>query len=650
MFTIPFRMLGIAALAMCLPLHAETKPSPLPPVPPVPVQKSTWNGYARQNFTLNGHAAYVVEPSVAAPGKPWLWRTAWPDYHFEVDLELLRCGYHIVYIEVLDMLGSDPSLDVMDQFYAQVRSQWKLAPKSAIEPNSRGGLHAYRYAARHPERVACILGDVPVMDFKSWPYKRPRSEGNWPQVLQGYGFKNDAQALAYTGNPIDQLAPIAKAKIPIRHTICLTDRVVPPEENTLEAKRRLRKMGWDLDVVAVKESNDCEGHHFPFPEAFASTRFVMNHSDVRPGGSEFFQLRDGLANSKAQFINKKSGRVVFLGGSITFQGGWRDEMMSYLKQKFPETTFEFIAEGIPSVGSNGHAFRMQQDIFKKGPVDLLFVEAAVNDITNIPGKSALILRAMEGVICQARAANPLTDIIQMHFVSGESLADVAAGKVPEAVGQHEKVATHYGCVSLDLVKECAARIKAGELTWAGDFQSNVHPPPFGQRLYANSMMRMLDAGYATPAKPKAHAMPKKLLDPASYVRGRYASLEAAKLGQGFTLDAKWRPAKGATRPGFADVPALVAAEPGSEFTYEFEGTAIGLFLAAGYDTCVMEFSIDGAPAQKLDTFSQWSGSLHLPWPVMLADGLKPGKHRVLVRTTADAKNRTALHVIHVLAN
>jgi len=644
------KLLFVAAAMHIAGLSLAAAETPASAAAALPVQDSQWHSFTKHQFSLQGCPAYVVAPAVAAPGNPWIWRTAWPDYHAEVDLELLRCGYHVGYIEVVDLLGCDRSLDLMDAFYTQVRAQFGLALKPALEPNSRGGLHAYRYAARRPERVACILGDVPVMDFKSWPRKHPGSQGNWLQVLASYGFKNDAEALAYQGNPIDQLEAIAKAKIPLRHTICLTDHVVPPEDNTLEAKRRLQKLGWDLEVVAVPESKDCEGHHFPFPEASASARFVMNHADVLPTGREFFQLRDGLANANAKFSQGKTGRVAFLGGSITFNGGWRDELMLYLKQKFPATQFEFIAAGISSVGSNGHAFRVENDIFKNGPVDLLFVEAAVNDGGNIRGKPDLMLRSMEGVIRHCRRTNPQTDIVQMHFVSGEALADRAAGKVPEAVAQHEKVAAHYACVSLDLTQECAERIKAGQFTWASGFSSNVHPPAYGQRLYANSMMRMLDAGFAVAAAPQAHATPTTKLDEASYDQGRYGKLEEARLGPGFKLEPKWTPAQGATRPGFAQVPALVAAGPGAQFSYDFEGTAFGLFLAAGYDTCVLEFSVDAGPFQKLDTFSPWSASLHLPWPVILTDGLKPGKHSIVVRTTADAKNRSALHVVHLLVN
>jgi len=34
---------------------------------------------------------------------------------------------------------------------------------------SRGGLYCYNWASQNPEKVACIYGDAPVCDVKSWP-------------------------------------------------------------------------------------------------------------------------------------------------------------------------------------------------------------------------------------------------------------------------------------------------------------------------------------------------------------------------------------------------------------------------------------------------------------------------------------------------
>jgi sialidase-1 len=610
---------------------------------------SDWKGYQKLSFMLEGAPAFVVVPKIAASGKPWIWRTSFPDFHAEVDVELVRNGYHIGFINVVQALGSDASLDKMDRFYDQVRAQWGLAERPALEPCSRGGLHAYRYAARHPQRIACILGDVPVMDLKSWPMQWPDSKAQIQDALQHYGFASEQELIDFRGNPLDLLEPIATAKIPLRHVICLTDKVVPPEQNSLEAQRRLIALGHDLELEIIEDSDQLHGHHFVYPNVFKSVRFVMQHACVRPNDTEYFELRSGLANCLAAFETQATGRVAFLGGSITFNGGWRDEVMRYLQQRFPNTRFDFIAAGIPSVGSNGHAFRLERDVLARGPVDLVFVEAAVNDGSNIPDQPELMLRSMEGVVRHLRAANAMTDIVHMHFVMPSHIDDYNAGRTPLPIEQHEKVAQHYGCTSLNLTQEVTDRIGAGEFTWESGF-NNVHPPAFGQLLYSNSLARLLDAAFASSLPPKPHAMPNDLLDARSYWQGRLGEIEAAELVSGFELVPSWRPDKGGIRAGFANVPAVVASEPNAEFKYAFEGTAFGLFLAAGYDSCVLEFSVDGGPWKSKDSHTQWSASLHLPWPMMLVDGLEPGPHHITVRTTDQAPTRTALHVIHVLLN
>jgi len=599
-------------------------------------QVSTWRGYERVNFTLEGRPCFLTRPKIAAPGRPWVWRTSFPDFHAEVDLELLHHGWHVGFINCVEMLGADPALDLMDRFYDHVTRERGLAPRPALEAVSRGGLHAYRYAARHPRRIACIYADTPVMTLASWPREWPAAGREWAAALKHYGFADEAAALAYRGNPLDQLAPLAQARLPLRHVISLNDKVVPPEQNTLEARRRLEQLGHTLDVVTVAAgTEESHGHHFPLPEVFASARFIMQHSCVLPGDREYFQLRAGLANCLAKFQGEKSGRVAFLGGSITHNPGWRDELMRYLQQRFPETRFEFVAAGIPSLGSVAHAFRLEQDVLARGPLDLLLVEAAVNDhnYDTLPNPAELALRGMEGVVRHARAVNPRTDIVLMHFVSPSDLADYAQGRVPRPIAQHERVAEQYGCASLELAREVADRIRVGQFTWKDDFR-DVHPPPFGQRLYANSMTRLLDAafGAAAGAQPRDHALPERPLDERSYAAGRFGKVAEARIVQGFQLDANWNPRDGAgTRPGFVNVPALVGTRAGDELEFEFEGTGCGLLVVAGPRSGRIEFRVDDGPVRQLDTYSPWSGNLHLPWPVILDDGLPPGKHVVRVR-------------------
>ncbi len=374
---------------------------------------------------------------------------------------------------------------------------------------------------------------------------------------------------------------------------------------------------------------------------------------VLPKGHDYFELRDGLANSRRSFERTRAGRVVFLGGSITAGGAWRQHTCDYLTKKFPGTKFEFINAGIGSLGSVPHAFRLERDALSHGPIDLLFLEAAVNDTSNT-ADPAQMLRGIEGVVRHVRTVSPLTDIVQLHFVMPEHMADYNAGKVPASIAQHEKVAIAYGNPSLHLSREVTDRINAGEFTWEQDFK-NLHPSAFGHQLYANSIARLLNAAFAPPLAPaeKSHPLPAPV-DVHNYARGRFGDVREARVIRGFTLEKAWRPTdRTGTRAGFVDVPALVGTEPGAEFEFSFEGTGCGLFLTAGPDAGQLEFSVDGSPYRSVETFTRWSASLHLPWAVILDDQLKPGIHRARVRITEAhhaQSTGTALRVFHLLLN
>lgn len=379
-----------------------------------------------------------------------------------------------------------------------------------------------------------------------------------------------------------------------------------------------------------------------------------------PKGRDYFELRDGFSNCQRKFVQEKAGRVVFLGGSITAGGGWRDHTCAYLTKKFPDTKFEFINAGIGSMGSVPHAFRLERDVLAKGHVDLLFVEAAVNDSSNIPDHPELMLRGLEGVVRHMRMVSPLTDIVQLHFVMPPHLLDYRAGKVPVSIAQHERVAVAYGNASLHLAREVTDRIDAGEFTWEDDFKG-LHPSPFGHQLYANSIARLFDAAFAKPlaTEAKAHALPAAL-DAQSYAAGRFGDIAQAKLTRGFQLEPAWSPpmekdakgrAKVGVRPGWVNVPALVATEAGAEFEFAFEGRGCGLFITAGPDAGIIESSVDGGEWKATDTFTHWSAGLHLPWAVILDDQLKPAPHTVRVRIAATSPpGKTALRVFHLLLN
>ncbi len=118
---------------------------------------------------------------------------------------LLDKGFHHVHIVVGNTFGGPAAMKHFNTFYDTLRHRG-LAQRAVLIGLSRGGLYAYRWASENPDKVAVIYGDAPVCDFKSWPGGKGEgkgSSGDWLQLLKRYGFKDEAQALAYRGNPVD---------------------------------------------------------------------------------------------------------------------------------------------------------------------------------------------------------------------------------------------------------------------------------------------------------------------------------------------------------------------------------------------------------------------------------------------------------------
>lgn len=625
---------------------------------PLPGEATDWKGYAKHDFEVDGRACYVVAPKHAAPGNPWVWRARFPGFHAEADLILLERGFHVAHINTNGMLGSDAALDHWDAFYVKLTADHGLAKRVALEGVSRGGLFVYRWAARHPERVACIYADTPVCDFKSWPGGLGDGLGDqktWQNVLKQYGLSQE-QALAWDKNPIDQavLEPIAQAKVPILHIVSMNDKVVPPKENTFVLAERYRKLGGSIDIIEV-EGTRLHGHHFDHPDPVRVADFIERHAAVTPDASDYFVPRGSLDNSRIKFEREKKGKVVFVGGSITvMDNGWRQMTMDYLQQKFPETEFTFVNAGISSTGSPFAAFRLMRDAFEGGPPDLLFEEAAVNDL-HVGQSATHIKRGMEGVLRRIRETSPTTDVVLMHFAEPRHSNDYSAGKTPSVIEMHEPIAEHYHVPTIHLAHEVPERIDAAQFSWKDDFK-NLHPSPFGHRLYAATIRRTLSAAWAKPlaqdAQPIAHTLPEPI-DEFAFSKGIYVAPADIKDLDGFTLiedcDPRANGVGGGVRPGYHGIDMLVGDEPGDQFSHTFTGSAVGLVVVAGRDAGKIDYRIDGGDWQTLDVGTRHKG-LHLPRLHVLFDELDPEQsHTLTIKLNASDKP-TACRIAYLAIN
>ena len=616
----------------------------------------TWHGFKRHVFSFEGKEARVVFPDKALDGNPWVWRARFPDWHTEMDSMLLSEGFHIAWVNTGNQFGSPKAMQTWANFYDFLREKYKLNEKLSLEGVSRGGLFIYNYAIANPEKINCIYAEAPVTDFKYWPGKFKHGKGDkeqWALLMKAYGFKNNNEAKAYTGNPVDKLEPLAKERVPVMHMIGLNDQIVPPQYNTFSFLEKYVKLGGIATIVpCTEEPQELEGHHFPIQTPRLAADFIKYHTKLpsqKIKSSDFHEMRNGLRNSFIRFTREKKGRVAFLGGSITYNPGWRDSICAYLQNRFPDTEFEFIAAGIPSMGTTPAAFRLERDVLASGPVDLLFEEAAVNDATN-QRTSEEQINAMEGIVRHVRKANPLTDIVMMHFVSPGFMEEYRESKVPEVIRNHERVARHYQIPSINLAKEVTERIDAGEFSWEDDFR-NLHPSPFGQNIYYQSIKSLLEKawlGYvAEDDKMKVHQSPA-MISKACYDKGYLLPATLPSPIDGWTWTENWKPSDNkSTRENYTDVPMLIGNYQSDIYEFEFEGTVVGIAVASGPDAGMIDFCIDEGKWQKLDLFTEWSSQLHLPWYYTLASGLEKGKHKLKLKMRKDKHNASTGNVARI---
>lgn len=378
------------------------------------------------------------------------------------------------------------------------------------------------------------------------------------------------------------------------------------------------------------------------------------HAVKEPLKSESYISRYGnLDNALYHIKGQRKATIAFLGGSITHMKGWRDRVGNYLVSAYPGTAFTFLNAGIPSLGSLPHAFRLQRDVLNRVQPDLLFIESAVNDQVN--GTPVEIQRrALEGIVRHVLKSSPGTNIVLMAFADESKVADYRAGKIPAEVQVHEAIAKYYHLPFINLAREVTDRIAAGEFSWEDDFK-DLHPAPFGQRLYARTIRQLLEGAWKGKPVPQhvANAVLPPPADSFNYEKGRYLDIHHAINKKGFHIAASWQPADSInTRPGFVRVPMLVSGGGEASLELPFTGRAIGIAVVSGPDAGEIRYSIDGRPMQTADLHTEWSHLLYLPWYLLLGDGLQPEKHILRLQTGAQHRGsaKNICRIVYFLVN
>jgi Domain of Unknown Function (DUF1080)/Trehalose utilisation/Prolyl oligopeptidase family len=213
-------------------------------------------------FQLNGSDAFVILPKGHRDANisiPWVWYApTLPSYPATEELwmfeRFLKSGIAVAGIDVGESYGSPNGRNKYDQFYKYLTTSRKFGDKPALLARSRGGLMLYSWAIENPGSVSGIAGIYPVTDIASYPGLERACAA---YELSAEQLKADLSRY----NPVDRVAPLAEAQVPIFHIHGDQDDVVPLKENSLLLAERYRMFGGeiDLEVVAGQGHNMWDG-------------------------------------------------------------------------------------------------------------------------------------------------------------------------------------------------------------------------------------------------------------------------------------------------------------------------------------------------------------------------------------------------------
>ncbi len=370
-----------------------------------------FHGYRCYEFEYNNNFSRVAVPKIVAKGKPWVMRARfWGDKNFyATDVALLERGFHILYTDVTDLYGSPVAVERFASFidYAIGRG---LNSKCVIEAFSRGGLVGYNYAAQHPERVALVYGDAPVLDFKSWPLGFKPNGFDSKKLLKAYGFESIEQAREYVGNPIDRVKEIARGGFDMLHVCGNADDVVPMSENSTPFIELIESYGGAVKLIV----KDGVGHHphglsDPTPvvnQILLSTGQFISPSTHPTPGAEYRQMADWvtIADEISELTATNKYDILLLGNSITQGFGSNRKWVRYqpankfMDREFPNVTW--LGAGIAGDRTEHLLYRILHGGYEQCDPKYVILTIGINNM-HAGGDSAEV--TLDGVIACVEA-------------------------------------------------------------------------------------------------------------------------------------------------------------------------------------------------------------------------------------------------------
>lgn len=229
-----------------------------------------------EQFTVAGRPAFLIPASDATGTKtrPWVfYAPTLPPYPGAAEKwtfeRFTAAGIAIAGIDAGESYGNREGRALFTALHDHLVRARGYAPRAVLLARSRGGLQLLNWAADHPDKVAALAGIYPVFNLASYP--------GLAKAAPAYGLTVErlTSELAQH-NPIDRLAALAAARIPLFAIHGDADKLVPLDQNSAVVRDRYVALGGDMTLLVPPG----QGHSMwsGFFESEELVAFVLRHA------------------------------------------------------------------------------------------------------------------------------------------------------------------------------------------------------------------------------------------------------------------------------------------------------------------------------------------------------------------------------------
>lgn len=333
--------------------------------------------------------------------------------------------------------------------------------------------------------------------------------------------------------------------------------------------------------------------------------------------------------------NKKHYSIGFIGGSITEGAGSSSKEKCFaslvttnLEKKFSDTEFTCINAGIGGTGSSLGLFRLHRDLLSQNP-DIVFIEFAVNDYSL---KSTGIY--VENMIRQIKAHNSKTEIVLIYTATKTMLEEYQNDSIPESVKQHMQLSEYYGIPQINMGYESYKNSQMSIDDFCNTYTTDsVHPNDAGYQKLTEIILNSLEkADFISFISDKPFLFNRELKNPRLIMCENFAN-DTWKLSYNTMYN---------KLPNY-----IYSYTPGDEFSFEFDGSFLGIYYTVEKDSGIMEYSVDNGEWKECSNWDKYALQFNRPHSLILEENLSDSHHNVKIRNSNKKDEKSEGHYIRL---